>query len=131
MRAYGALTWWFHSHGDCHDPMNCDSPNKSSGAKGKPAPSGFKVCATYLDGYKLTAVCPVAGGKARDKARATADAILRRARVGFAKLGFEDFTATEVQVIGAGEMFGAQVGFDIGSSIKSGPLKLKTKCKIK
>jgi len=79
-----------------------------SGAKGKPAPQDFKVCATYLDGYKLTAVCPVAGGKARDKARATADAILRRAKMGFAKLGLEDFTATDVQVIGAGEMFGAQ-----------------------
>jgi len=78
------------------------------GAKGKRAPSGFKVCATYLDGYKLTAVCPVAGGKARDKARATAEAILRRARVGFAKMGLEDFTAAEVQVIGAGEMFGEQ-----------------------
>ena len=67
------------------------------------------MCATYLDGYKLTAVCPVAGGRARDKARATAEAILRRAKVGFAKMGLEDFTATEVQVIGAGEMFGAEV----------------------
>ena len=79
------------------------------GVKGKPAPHDFKVCATYLDGYKMTAVCPVAGGKARDKARATAEAILKRAKMGFGKMGLEDFTATDVQIIGAGEMFGAQV----------------------
>ena len=79
------------------------------GASGKAAPGGYKVCATYLDGYKMTAVFAVAGGRARDKARATADAILRRAKVGFAKMGFEDFTATDVQIIGAGEMFGDQV----------------------
>lgn len=78
------------------------------GAKGLPAPDDFKVCATYLDGYKLTAVCPIAGRLARDKGRAVADAILKRSRTIFKKLGFEDYSHTEVQIHGAGEMFGDQ-----------------------
>src|SRR6218665_1565155 len=49
-----------------------------SGARGLPPTDSYKVSATYLDGYRLTAVCVVIGGRAVAKARKTADAIIRR-----------------------------------------------------
>lgn len=49
-----------------------------SGAKGLPPTDSYKISATYADGYRLTAVCLVFGGRAVDKARRTADAIIMR-----------------------------------------------------
>lgn len=49
-----------------------------SGAKGFPPTDSYKISATYADGYRLTAVCLVFGGRAVDKARKTADAIVTR-----------------------------------------------------
>lgn len=51
---------------------------KVSGAHGFQPTDTYKVCATYLDGYKATAVSIVAGGRAAAKARKTAEAILNR-----------------------------------------------------
>lgn len=49
-----------------------------SGARGLPPTDSYKVSATYADGYRLTAVCVVVGGRAVAKARKTADAIIKR-----------------------------------------------------
>jgi len=49
-----------------------------SGGRGKPPTDQYKVCATYVDGYRLTAVCVVGGPKAAEKARKSAQAILKR-----------------------------------------------------
>lgn len=38
----------------------------------------MKVSATYMDGFKATGVCIVAGGDAVGKGRKTAEAILKR-----------------------------------------------------
>lgn len=37
-----------------------------------------QVCATYMDGYRATAVCPVGGPRAAEKARRTAESIIKR-----------------------------------------------------
>lgn len=37
-----------------------------------------KVCATYMDGFRATAVCPVVGPRAAQKARKTAESIIKR-----------------------------------------------------
>lgn len=37
-----------------------------------------QVCATYSDGFRATAVCPVGGPRAVEKARRTADSIIKR-----------------------------------------------------
>lgn len=37
-----------------------------------------QVCATYMDGFRATAVCPVVGPRAAQKARRTAESILKR-----------------------------------------------------
>lgn len=49
-----------------------------TGAKGKAPTSTYKVSSTYADGYRATAVCVVQGSRSRDKARKTADAIIKR-----------------------------------------------------
>ncbi|KAF2978665.1 hypothetical protein EK904_010657, partial [Melospiza melodia maxima] len=51
---------------------------KVCGAKGLPPSTFYKVNATYLDGFRATAVCPVGGPKAVQKAKRTAEAILQR-----------------------------------------------------
>lgn len=40
--------------------------------------SSLQVCATYMDGFRATAVCPVGGPRAAEKARRTADSIIKR-----------------------------------------------------
>lgn len=76
------------------------------GAKGRPPTSTYKVSATYADGFRTTAVCPVIGPKAADKARKTASAILKRCEALFKALNFAGFTKTNIEVIGAGTNYG-------------------------
>lgn len=40
--------------------------------------SCFQVNATYLDGFRATAVCPVGGPRAVQKGKRTAESILQR-----------------------------------------------------
>ena len=49
-----------------------------TGAKGRPPTADYKVCATYLDGYRLNAVFTVGGPKSAAKGKKTAEAILKR-----------------------------------------------------
>ncbi|XP_066575615.1 uncharacterized protein LOC136765046 [Amia ocellicauda] len=76
------------------------------GARGS-APSGdYKVCATYLDGFRATAVCPVGGPRAAEKGRRTAESILKRTQGIFKKLGLDDFSSVNVQVLGSEDTYG-------------------------
>ncbi|XP_036407688.1 uncharacterized protein LOC118793571 [Megalops cyprinoides] len=79
---------------------------KVVGARGSPPPSDYKVCATYMDGYRATAVCPVGGPRAAEKARRTAESIIKRTRRIFQQLGLEDYSAVNVQVLGAEDTYG-------------------------
>ncbi|KAM6949264.1 uncharacterized protein FYW47_015669 [Aplochiton taeniatus] len=79
-----------------------------TGAKGH-APSGdYKVCATYMEGFRATAVCPVGGVRATEKARRTAESIIKRTRRIFKQLGVEDFSSVNIQVLGAEDTYGPQ-----------------------
>nr|XP_039252105.1 uncharacterized protein LOC120329525 [Styela clava] len=73
---------------------------KVVGAKGRPPTDSFKVCATYLDGNRITAVCCVGGKRAIAKAHKTANAIISRVRGIFKALGMADFKRVYVQAIG-------------------------------
>ncbi|KAM8938652.1 uncharacterized protein RCH25_052259 isoform 2-T2 [Pelodytes ibericus] len=75
-------------------------------ARGQAPSSFYKVCATYLDGFRATTVCPVGGPNAAEKGRRTAESILRRTRDMFTHLGYEDFSAVNVQLIGAEDSYG-------------------------
>ncbi|XP_077445698.1 uncharacterized protein LOC144066198 isoform X3 [Stigmatopora argus] len=78
-----------------------------SGAKGSAPPRDYKVCATYMDGFRATAVCPLGGPRAAEKARRTAESIVKRTRRIFKRLALEDFTDIHVQVLGAEDTYGA------------------------
>ncbi|XP_019377225.1 PREDICTED: uncharacterized protein LOC109300836 [Gavialis gangeticus] len=79
---------------------------KVHGAKGSPPSTFYKVNATYLDGYRATAVCPVGGPKAVEKGRRTAESILKRTRLIFSQLGYEDYSAVNIQILGSEETYG-------------------------
>ncbi|XP_077598158.1 uncharacterized protein LOC144213524 isoform X2 [Stigmatopora nigra] len=78
-----------------------------SGAKGSAPPRDYKVCATYMEGFRATAVCPLGGPRAAEKARRTAESIVKRTRRIFKRLALEDFTHVHVQVLGAEDTYGA------------------------
>ncbi|XP_051558816.1 uncharacterized protein LOC127443865 [Myxocyprinus asiaticus] len=79
---------------------------KVGGAKGSSPSGDLKVCATYMDGFRATAVCPVGGPRAVEKARRTADSIIKRTQRIFRQLGLENYTEVNIQVLGAEDTYG-------------------------
>ncbi|XP_041925611.1 uncharacterized protein lratb.1 [Alosa sapidissima] len=79
---------------------------KVGGARGLPPSADYKVCATYMDGFRATAVCPVSGPRAAEKGRRTAESIIKRVRRIFKQLGMEDFSAVNIQALGAEDTYG-------------------------
>ena len=77
-----------------------------SGARGLPPTPAYKVCATYPDGYRCTAVLNIIGIDAAQKARRTAEAILARTRAIFRELGLPDYSASRIEVLGAETVYG-------------------------
>uniref|UniRef100_H2YEU6 Uncharacterized protein n=1 Tax=Ciona savignyi TaxID=51511 RepID=H2YEU6_CIOSA len=65
------------------------------------------LCATYLDGFRCTAVFSVGGKRAIAKAHRTADSILKRVRRMFKFLGFSDFKRVHLQAVGSESLYGA------------------------
>lgn len=77
-----------------------------TGAKGC-APSGsYKVCATFPDGFRLTATMMIGGFDAARKGERVAAAVLTRLRRLFAERGWPDFDDTSVEILGAEAMYG-------------------------
>ena len=77
-----------------------------SGARGLAPTSTYKVCATYPDGFRCTAILNIIGIDAAQKARRTAEAILARSRTIFGELGLPDFSASRIEVLGAENVYG-------------------------
>ncbi|KAK4308655.1 hypothetical protein Pmani_019655 [Petrolisthes manimaculis] len=77
-----------------------------TGAKGSSPTDSYKVTATYMAGFKATAVCCVGGRRSGEKGRRTAEAILARSSTIFKTLGLPDFQRTHVQVLGAEDTYG-------------------------
>ncbi|XP_068443274.1 uncharacterized protein lratb.1 [Clinocottus analis] len=77
-----------------------------TGAKGSAPSHDYKVCATFMDGFRATAVCPVGGPRAAEKARRTADSIIKRTRRMLQQSNLEDFSSVHVQVLGAEDSYG-------------------------
>ncbi|XP_029468644.1 uncharacterized protein LOC115097169 [Rhinatrema bivittatum] len=75
-------------------------------ARGLPPSTSYKVCGTYLDGFKATAVCPVGGPHSVEKGKRTAESILKRTRLMFDQLGLEDYCGVNIQVLGAEDTYG-------------------------
>jgi len=78
------------------------------GARGLPPPASYKVCVTYIDGWRCAGQLTVIGFDAAAKAQRTADAVLRRTRAMFARLGMADYTATHTDILGGAKPYGPQ-----------------------
>ena len=77
-----------------------------SGALGLAPIPVYKVCATYPDGYRCTAILNIIGIDAAKKARRTAEAILARTQAIFRELGLCDYSATRIEVLGSETVYG-------------------------
>ena len=76
------------------------------GARGR-APTGtYKVCATYMSGFKLSAQLTVVGFDAVAKARRTGEAIVERTSELLAAQGIQPFTAHNIEVLGSESCYG-------------------------
>ncbi|XP_013402244.1 uncharacterized protein LOC106167895 [Lingula anatina] len=83
------------------------------GAKGKPPTPHYKVCGTYMAGYRSTAAVMIAGPRAAEKGKRTVEAIVKRLQYLLKELWFSDFSKVEVQVVGTEEYYGDQARKDL------------------
>jgi len=77
-----------------------------SGASGRAPGDHLKVAATFPDGYRCVALFMIGGLQAVKKARRVADAILAKSGALLAGQGFEGFSETSVEVLGAEDTYG-------------------------
>ncbi|MBV8469461.1 MAG: DUF1446 domain-containing protein [Burkholderiaceae bacterium] len=92
--------------------MTQDGPERVlvQGARGRAPGDGYKVSATYVDGFRCTAQLTIVGFEAEAKVRRTAEAILTRVRERLVSLGLGDFSATHIELLGRAESFGSHIG---------------------
>lgn len=77
-----------------------------SGAKGRAPGPDYKVCATYIDGYRLMGSYFIAGPRATDKAKTGAEAWVKRVRNVFKQKGITDFRDVSIEIIGSESVYG-------------------------
>ena len=77
-----------------------------SGARGLAPTDSYKVCATYMDGFKTSAQLTIVGFDAVAKARRTGEAIVERTSIMLARAGFAPYSATNIEVLGAESCYG-------------------------
>jgi hypothetical protein len=76
------------------------------GAKGRAPGSQYKVCATWVDGFKLSSTFFMAGPNSANKARAALNAWLTRTRKVFAQKGWGDYRRVSIEIAGAEDTYG-------------------------
>ncbi|MEO1252783.1 MAG: acyclic terpene utilization AtuA family protein [Pseudomonadota bacterium] len=77
-----------------------------SGARGRAAPSHYKTCVTYRDGFRTGLYLTFYGFDASEKAAHAADAILERARSRLRSFNAADFSEVSVEILGAESQYG-------------------------
>ena len=77
-----------------------------TGARGRPAPDTYKVCATYSDQFRGGTSLTFYGVDADRKARTLAEAIFKASRKIFNTYGLADFSETSIELIGAESQYG-------------------------
>jgi hypothetical protein len=76
------------------------------GARGRAPTGSYKVCATYVDGFRASAQLTIVGMDAVAKARRTGEAILERVGELLAAQGLAPFSRTHLEVLGAESCYG-------------------------
>jgi hypothetical protein len=79
---------------------------KVSGAKGRAPGNHYKICATYIDGYRLMSSFFMGGLRSADKARASLEAWVERTRRVFKEKGLPDYREVSIEIIGAEDTYG-------------------------
>jgi hypothetical protein len=79
---------------------------RAHGARGRAPTANYKVCATYVEGFKSAAQLTIVGFDAVAKARRTGEAILARTSTLFTQHGFGPYSATQLEVLGAESCYG-------------------------
>lgn len=77
-----------------------------SGAKGRAPGEQYKVCATWMDGFRLMNTFYMAGPHSAQKARTALDAWVRRTQNEFTALGWDDYRRVDIQIAGAEDGYG-------------------------
>ena len=77
-----------------------------SGAVGRAPGDQYKVCATWVDGYRLMGSFFMAGPRSADKARASINAWLKRTRAVLLDKGLGDYRRVSVEIAGAEDLYG-------------------------
>ncbi|MFQ3247462.1 MAG: hypothetical protein ACI9SP_004119 [Arenicella sp.] len=77
-----------------------------AGAKGRAPGDQYKVCATWVDGFRLTSSFFMAGPKSANKARTALDAWLARTRKVFSENGWGDYRRVSIEIAGAEDTYG-------------------------
>ncbi|GAB2703255.1 MAG: terpene utilization protein AtuA [Alteromonas sp.] len=79
---------------------------KVQGAKGRSPGSKYKVCATYIDGYRLMGTFYMAGLRAVDKARANLNAWVKRTENYFVENNLGKYEQVSIEIVGAEDTYG-------------------------
>ena len=77
-----------------------------TGVKGRAPGPDYKVCATYIDGYRMMGAFYMAGINAADKARSNMEAWIKRTRKVFFEKGLEDYRAVSLDCVGTETIYG-------------------------
>lgn len=77
-----------------------------TGAKGYAPPPTYKACGLEMDGYRLTFLLLLTGRNAVQKAQRVGETLLERMRRVFPNMGWADFRATSIEVLGGESQFG-------------------------
>jgi len=76
------------------------------GAKGLPPTDRYKVCATWPDGFRCTALCLLAGIDAVAKAERVSQAIIARTSQMFNQLGWAPYSEVSIELLGSEATYG-------------------------
>ncbi|WP_248732209.1 acyclic terpene utilization AtuA family protein [Pseudomonas sp. MWU13-2517] len=77
------------------------------GAKGLPPTAQYKVSATYLDGFRCTASCLLAGIDAVAKADRVSQAIIQKTSELFSQRGWGPYSEVNIELLGSEATYGA------------------------
>lgn len=91
--------------------VNLQQQGKNSvrlhGAKGLPPTDQYKVSATYLDGFRCTASCLIAGIDAVAKAERVSQALISKTLELFSQRGWAPYTDVNIELLGSEATYGA------------------------
>ena len=77
-----------------------------SGARGRAPGPFYKICATYMDGYRLMGSFFIAGPRARGKALTSMEAWVKRTRAAFKAKGIADYRQVSLEALGSEAIYG-------------------------